>query len=257
MPPSPLNELLICPRCAGKLQDKDASFVCSGCSQTYPVTDGIPQLFVPNETGEGRLDVTDIVKDFYEETPFPNYDDLDSRDSLQTKARRGNFRRSARPAITAGRARARRRLRNGPAFEFSRHALAAPRDRGRHVHEFAAAGERLSRQIRHRQRRFYSDELVPAAVSPRDLRCHRFKRRIASHRRPGRRLSRAVRQIEARRHLHCRLVQQPRPAADALAPPPDRDVRRPHVHAGCTAARAKAQQRPLGGVVSRPIQAPA
>jgi hypothetical protein len=55
------------------------------------VTDEIPQLFVPNEAREGQLDVTDIVKDFYEETPFPNYDHLDSRDSLQTKARRGIF----------------------------------------------------------------------------------------------------------------------------------------------------------------------
>ena len=91
MPPSPLHELLVCPRCAGRLQDKGAAFVCLGCGQTYPVTDGIPQLFVPNEISEGRLDVTDIVKDFYEETPFPNYDDLDSRDSLQTKARRGIF----------------------------------------------------------------------------------------------------------------------------------------------------------------------
>ena len=91
MKPSPLNDLLLCPRCAGKLQDKGATFTCTSCSQTYPVTDEIPQLFVPNESRQGQIDVTDIVKDFYEETPFPNYDDLDSRDSLQIKARRGIF----------------------------------------------------------------------------------------------------------------------------------------------------------------------
>jgi SAM-dependent methyltransferase len=67
--------------------------VCRGCSQHYPVTDGIPQLFVPNEWGDGRLDVTDIVKDFYEETPFPNYDDVDSRETLRQKARLGVFAR--------------------------------------------------------------------------------------------------------------------------------------------------------------------
>jgi SAM-dependent methyltransferase len=46
---------------------------------------------VPSQSSEGQLDVTDIVKEFYEEAPFPNYDDMDSRDSLQTKARRGIF----------------------------------------------------------------------------------------------------------------------------------------------------------------------
>jgi SAM-dependent methyltransferase len=34
-----------------------------------------------------------MVKSFYEETPFPNYDDLDGRESLQAKARRGVFAR--------------------------------------------------------------------------------------------------------------------------------------------------------------------
>jgi SAM-dependent methyltransferase len=87
----PLIELLCCPRCAGKLQDQGALFRCSACGQTYPLTNEIPQLFVPNQSSEGHLDVTDIVKEFYEESPFPNYDDLDSRDSLQTKARRGIF----------------------------------------------------------------------------------------------------------------------------------------------------------------------
>ena len=55
--------------------------------------DGIPCLFAPNEWPNDRSDVTDIVKAFYEETPFPNYDDLDSRESLLAKARRGLFAR--------------------------------------------------------------------------------------------------------------------------------------------------------------------
>ena len=59
----------------------------------YPVSDGVPCLFAPNEWPEGKTDVTDIVKAFYEETPFPNYDDLDSRDSLAAKARHGVFAR--------------------------------------------------------------------------------------------------------------------------------------------------------------------
>jgi SAM-dependent methyltransferase len=86
-----LIELLCCPRCAGGLHDDGTLFRCSTCAQVYPVTDGIPQLYVPIESTQGQLDVTDVVKEFYEATPFPNYDDLDSRDSLQTKARRGIF----------------------------------------------------------------------------------------------------------------------------------------------------------------------
>jgi len=78
----PLVEILRCPRCDGRMGEAEQTLVCHSCSQRYPITDGIPQLFVPNDWGDGKLDVTDIVKDFYEETPFPNYDDFDSRESL-------------------------------------------------------------------------------------------------------------------------------------------------------------------------------
>ncbi|HYM30299.1 MAG TPA: methyltransferase domain-containing protein [Candidatus Cybelea sp.] len=81
---------LRCPRCGGSISADGAALKCRGCAQSYPVSDGIPQLFVPNEW-HGRLDVTDMVKDFYEETPFPNYDDMDSRESLVDKAGRGLF----------------------------------------------------------------------------------------------------------------------------------------------------------------------
>ena len=57
------------------------------------VVDGIPNFFVPTDHDASTLvgDVTDMVRAFYEETPFPNYDELDSRDSLAAKARRGVF----------------------------------------------------------------------------------------------------------------------------------------------------------------------
>ena len=57
------------------------------------VADGIPNFFVPVEHDRGAAlgDVTDAVKAFYEETPFPNYDGFDSRESLAAKARRGVF----------------------------------------------------------------------------------------------------------------------------------------------------------------------
>jgi carbamoyltransferase len=62
--------------------------------KVYPVEEGIPRLFVPTDWSEGdRRDVTDIVKQFYEKTPFPNYDDLDNIRALLEKARAGLFAR--------------------------------------------------------------------------------------------------------------------------------------------------------------------
>jgi carbamoyltransferase len=64
--------------------------VTSAC---YPVEDGIPRLFVSDEDAASGRDVTDVVKQFYEETPFPNYDDLDNQRALLEKARAGLFAR--------------------------------------------------------------------------------------------------------------------------------------------------------------------
>jgi carbamoyltransferase len=57
----------------------------------YPVGEGIPRLFVPTDGLAQGQDVTDIVKQFYEQTPFPNYDDLDNHRALLEKARSGVF----------------------------------------------------------------------------------------------------------------------------------------------------------------------
>ena len=100
---TPLIDIVRCARCGGGLHEEGVTLACGNCGQHYPVTDGIPQLFVPNEWGEGKLDVTDLVKEFYEETPFPNYDDLDSRESLRSKARTGVFARLLDEQIPPGR----------------------------------------------------------------------------------------------------------------------------------------------------------
>jgi len=60
----------------------------------YPVEDGIPRLFVPTNLAEAANgDVTDVVKKFYETTPFPNYDELDNHRALLEKTRGGVFAR--------------------------------------------------------------------------------------------------------------------------------------------------------------------
>lgn len=87
----PLSEIVCCPQCRGPLKDGVHSLTCVACARDYPVVDGIPQLFVSGEPAEASGDVTGVVKEFYERTPFPNYDDMDSRDSLRAKAKRGIF----------------------------------------------------------------------------------------------------------------------------------------------------------------------
>lgn len=87
-------DLFVCPGCAAALQARPdgSSISCTGCGHAFPVDNGIPQLFWPTEW-TSKVDVTELVKSFYEETPFPNYDDLDSPESLRLKAERGVFAR--------------------------------------------------------------------------------------------------------------------------------------------------------------------
>jgi len=58
----------------------------------YPVEEGIPRFFVPTEaTTADAQEVLEKVKNFYEETPFPNYDDLDDRRAFFEKAGKSLF----------------------------------------------------------------------------------------------------------------------------------------------------------------------
>jgi SAM-dependent methyltransferase len=83
--------LLECPETNLPVDVRGEEFVVWATGRRYPVADGIPNLFVPNAGAAKGIDVTELVKQFYEETPFPNYDDVDSRDSLAAKARRSVF----------------------------------------------------------------------------------------------------------------------------------------------------------------------
>lgn len=65
--------------------DQANNTLSDGCN-SFPIRDGIPFVFLPGDSAVSH-EVTDIVKEFYEETPFPNYDGLDTRDSLRQKAR--------------------------------------------------------------------------------------------------------------------------------------------------------------------------
>jgi len=66
---------------------------CSKCNRYFRCENGIPLLFWPNEWEESKEDVTDAVRSFYEENPFPSYEDWDSSESLRQKAEKGVFAR--------------------------------------------------------------------------------------------------------------------------------------------------------------------
>jgi len=90
-----IQETLRCPVDMRPLRwiESEGVLLSSDGQRRYPVVDDIPCLFAPNEWPEGKSDVTEMAKSFYEDTPFPNYDDLDGRESLLTKLRRGVFER--------------------------------------------------------------------------------------------------------------------------------------------------------------------
>jgi SAM-dependent methyltransferase len=96
----PWQDVLRCPcGCGGSLTDAGASLLSSVCGRNFPVTGGIPQLYWPHDSAGDAGEVTERVKAFYEETPFPNYDDHDSTRSLIEKARQGRYARQLDAAI--------------------------------------------------------------------------------------------------------------------------------------------------------------
>ena len=93
-------KILACPACRGELGLEGADVQCLSCQAVFRVDSGIPLLLA---TGEGHArQVTQVVKAFYEENPFPNYDDFDSKQSLIEKARRGVFARLLDEQIPPG-----------------------------------------------------------------------------------------------------------------------------------------------------------
>lgn len=94
------QEVLACPVCCGELALEGQDIKCLSCHAVFRVDNGIPLLLASSE-GQTQH-VTDVVKAFYEENPFPNYDDLDSKKSLIEKARRGVFARLLDEQISAG-----------------------------------------------------------------------------------------------------------------------------------------------------------
>jgi len=99
-PSAVMGPLWCCPTGdGGSLEVVDGGVVCRSCRRRFAVEDGIPQLFWPHDAPADAGDVTDVVKAFYEETPFPNYDDHDSLRTLIEKSRRGKYARALDEAL--------------------------------------------------------------------------------------------------------------------------------------------------------------
>jgi SAM-dependent methyltransferase len=83
-------ELLACPACSGTLT---TTWSCRDCGKQFEIADGIPNLRIP---GDQR---TEIVRGFYERTPFPGYPPRDSLHALRARAGRSEFARLMDQAI--------------------------------------------------------------------------------------------------------------------------------------------------------------
>lgn len=83
-------ELLACPLCRGELS---AECTCRKCVKCYAAPDGIPNLRVANDAR------AEVVRRFYEETPFPGYPAHGNLAWLHARAERSDFARLLSQAI--------------------------------------------------------------------------------------------------------------------------------------------------------------
>jgi len=76
---------------------KDDAVHCDETNEVFPIIDGIPSLFAPSP-GEG-IEVTERVRSFYEENPFPSYEGLEEFGELVSKGHSNPFSKSLLDSI--------------------------------------------------------------------------------------------------------------------------------------------------------------
>jgi hypothetical protein len=96
------SDILLCPVSGAPLIATEDGYATADGARSYPVEDGIARFFAPTDPQSRTGDVTDLVKAFYEETPFPNYAKGETRVSLAAKARANHFLRALDEAVPAG-----------------------------------------------------------------------------------------------------------------------------------------------------------
>lgn len=86
------DRILACLKTPGQdsgMERADGGLRCLKTGTVYPLINGVPSLFEPIR-GDGR-DVTDRVKSFYEENPFPSYEGLEEFGELVSKGGQNPF----------------------------------------------------------------------------------------------------------------------------------------------------------------------
>lgn len=83
--------MMACPACGDALHVVDPQGVQCGRQHFFPDHDGVPLLFWPNDWDGTKMDVTPTVRQFYEQYPFPNYEQLDTLERLAERARKSVF----------------------------------------------------------------------------------------------------------------------------------------------------------------------
>src|SRR3989344_140972 len=84
------ESLFACPECGADLKFSSKKIVCRNRTHSFNYQEGIPLLFAPTRQNS-KTDVTEKVRRFYDDNPFPNYDGIDSRETLEARAKQGLF----------------------------------------------------------------------------------------------------------------------------------------------------------------------
>ena len=84
-------DILCCPNCGCDLIFQKDLIKCSYCKKIFGLNSNIPNFFCPNDWDADKPDITVDMKSFYEENPFPDYDNFDSVATLIDKSRTGIF----------------------------------------------------------------------------------------------------------------------------------------------------------------------
>jgi ubiquinone/menaquinone biosynthesis C-methylase UbiE len=96
------SDLFQCPSCRSQFVVAQQNRIVCAQDHAFPVQDGLPILFSAHDEYGENDDVTEVMKAFYMENPFPDYEDTDSVASLIGRAEKSVFARSLNEAIPFG-----------------------------------------------------------------------------------------------------------------------------------------------------------
>ncbi len=85
------GSLFVCPLCSESLVQYVGGLRCPRCETTYPLEEGIPQLFRSSQGTEHWQRTEEATMRFYDEHPFPDYEDTTSASDLLTRGHESAF----------------------------------------------------------------------------------------------------------------------------------------------------------------------